>query len=55
MQAGLDGFLAIEKYVLHRRGLFATDRRRHPYSWDLDQETLAEVDRLMEQLEQVLR
>jgi 4-hydroxy-tetrahydrodipicolinate synthase len=51
MQAGLDGFLAIEKYVLHQRGLFATARRRRPYGWSLDDETRAEVDRLLRQLD----
>ncbi|QDU27552.1 L-2-keto-3-deoxyarabonate dehydratase [Anatilimnocola aggregata] len=47
LQAGLDGFLAIEKYILHQRGLFATDLRRRPNSWNLDAETQAEVDRLL--------
>jgi 4-hydroxy-tetrahydrodipicolinate synthase len=47
LQAGLDGFLAIEKYVLNRRGLFTTDRRRAPYAWSLDEETRREVDRLL--------
>lgn len=51
LQAGLDGFLAIEKYVLHRRGLFATDRRRRPNSWRLDQETQHEVERLLDHLQ----
>ena len=55
LQAGLDGFLAIEKYVLHKRGLFATDRRRGPISWQLDDETRDEVDRLLELLEAALR
>ena len=55
LQAGLDGFLAIEKYVLHKRGLFATDRRRGPISWYLDDETRAEVDRLLSLLEAALR
>jgi len=54
MQAGLDGFLAIEKYILHRRGLFASDRRRTPYTWSLDGETRAEVDRLLEYLDRAL-
>jgi 4-hydroxy-tetrahydrodipicolinate synthase len=27
LQAGLDGFLAVEKYILHKKGLFTTDRR----------------------------
>ncbi len=46
MQAGLDGFLAIEKYLLVKRGLFASDRRRQPNAWSLDDETAREVDRL---------
>ncbi len=47
LQAGLDGFLAIEKYILMKRGLFTTDRRREPNSWNLDEETQSEVDRLL--------
>ena len=54
MQAGLDGFLAIEKHIMVQRGLFASDRRRRPYSWTADHETLAEVDRLLLQLQAVL-
>ncbi len=51
LQAGLDGFLAIEKYILWERGLFMTDRRRQPNSWSLDEETRVELDRLMERLD----
>lgn len=47
LQAGLDGFLAIEKYILHQRGIFPNQIRRKPYSWDLDRETAAEIDRLL--------
>ena len=47
LQAGLDGFIAIEKYILHKRGTFATDLRRRPYLYNLDEETRQEVDRLM--------
>ena len=47
LQAGLDGFLAIEKYILCKRGLFTTDRRRQPNGWNLDPETQKEVDRLL--------
>ena len=54
LQAGLDGFLAIEKYVLKRRGLFTTDRRREPFGWSLDDETRGEVDRLLEILDREL-
>lgn len=54
LQAGLDGFLAIEKYLLVKRGLFTTDVRRQPYNWDLDQETASEVDRLFAILQKEL-
>ncbi len=55
LQAGLDGFLAIEKYLLVKRGLFPSERRRTPYAWDLDAETAVEVDRLFAQLQQALK
>ena len=54
LQAGLDGFLAIEKYLMVKRGIFDDDSRREPYAWELDEETRAEVDRLFEHLMQVL-
>lgn len=50
LQAGLDGFLAIEKYILVKRGLFTSDRRREPNSWSLDPETQSEIDRLLAML-----
>lgn len=55
LQAGLDGFLAIEKYIMVQRGLFSLDRRREPNSWNLDSETAAEVDRLLQMLHDLLR
>jgi 4-hydroxy-tetrahydrodipicolinate synthase len=54
LQAGLDGFLAVEKYLMVKRGLFPTARRRKPYGWELDAETAAEVDRLFERMQQAL-
>ncbi len=54
MQAGLDGFLAIEKHLLVKRGLFENTRRRRPYKWEPDKETLAEVDRLFAHLQAIL-
>jgi 4-hydroxy-tetrahydrodipicolinate synthase len=54
LQAGLDGFLAVEKHLLVRRGIFSSARRRKPYSWELDTETAAEVDRLFDCLMRVL-
>ena len=53
-QAGLDGFLAIEKHIMVRRGIFTSARRRQPYSWTADSETLAETDRLLGRLMNVL-
>lgn len=54
MQAGLDGFLAIEKHLLVKRGLMTSLHRRKPYRWELDQETVQEVDRLFHQLQETL-
>ena len=53
LQAGLDGFLAVEKYVLQKRGIFATALRRKPLAWELDKETQAELERLLALLEAV--
>lgn len=50
MQAGLDGFLAVEKYLLQKRGLFDSSRRRGPTGWSLDSETASEIDRLFDRL-----
>ena len=51
LQAGLDGFLAVEKHLMVKRGLFPSARRRRPYGWELDPETAAEVDRLFVHLQ----
>lgn len=50
LQGGLDGFLAIEKYLLKRRGLFINTLQKQPVGWQLDPETTAEVDRLFDRL-----
>ncbi len=55
LQAGLDGFLAVEKYLMVKRGLFPSARRRGPYGWELDPETAAEINRLYDRLQHVLR
>lgn len=54
LQAGLDGFLAVEKYLMVKRGLFASARRRKPYGWELDAETATEIDRLFALLQAAL-
>jgi len=54
MQAGLDGFLAIEKHLMVKRGLFKRANRRRPYKWELDEETQAETDRVFAMLQDQL-
>lgn len=54
MQAGLDGFLAIEKHLLVKRGVMKNSHRRKPYRWELDPETASEVDRLYQRMQQTL-
>ena len=55
LQAGLDGFLAIEKYIMVRRGIFTSAECRQPTSWRLDEETRREVDRLFDLLQTELK
>lgn len=55
LQAGLDGFLAIEKHLLVNRGVFPSVRRRGPYAWELDAETAGEVERLFADLQSALK
>src|SRR5262249_31635789 len=55
LQAGLDGFLAIEKHVLMKRGIFANTIQLPPVTWELDPETRSEVDRLFARLQSVIR
>lgn len=54
LQAGLDGFLAIEKYLMKKRGLFENTLQVQPSGWQLDTETRAEVDRLFTLLQRAL-
>jgi 4-hydroxy-tetrahydrodipicolinate synthase len=54
LQAGLDGFISIEKYILKKRGVFSSDRMRPPFSWSPDSETKEEIDRLLSILEKKL-
>jgi 4-hydroxy-tetrahydrodipicolinate synthase len=54
LQAGLDGFLAIEKYLMHKRGIFPNTLQVQPCGWQLDPETVSEVDRLFNRLQRTL-
>jgi 4-hydroxy-tetrahydrodipicolinate synthase len=50
LQTGLDGFLAVEKYLLHKQGIFPNMLIRGPVAFQLDEETRREVDRLFAKL-----
>lgn len=50
VQGTLDSFLAIEKYLLVKQGVFRNTVVRGPVGYQLDEETRAEVDRLFERL-----
>lgn len=54
LQAGLDGFLAIEKYLMKRRGIFVNTLQVPPVGWVIDAETASEVDRLFDRLQVAL-
>ncbi len=48
IQTSLDGFLAVEKHLLVRQGVFHNEVVRGPRSFVLDEETRSEVDRLFD-------
>ena len=54
IQGGLDGFIVVERYLMHKRGLFPNQVHRGPLSFALDAETCAEIDRLFDLLQDVL-
>ena len=54
IQTSLDSFLAVEKYLLVKRGIFPNALVRGPVGYQLDAETQSEIDRLFDQLQRVL-
>lgn len=50
IQTSLDAFLAVEKYLLVKRGIFKNAIVRGPVGFQLDDETRAEVDTLFDLL-----
>lgn len=52
MVHSLDGYLAIEKYLLYKRGIFKNRLVREPVGFTLDPPALAEIDRLYERLKE---
>lgn len=54
LQTSLDAFLAIEKHLLVRQGIFINTLVRGPVGFELDEETRSEVDRLFDLLMQAV-
>ncbi|MCB1092128.1 MAG: dihydrodipicolinate synthase family protein [Verrucomicrobiae bacterium] len=54
MQTSLDGFLAVEKHLLVRQGIFRNEIVRGPRGFVLDEETRREVDRVFDRLMEAL-
>lgn len=50
IQNTLDAFLAVEKHLLVRQGIFKNTRRRTPVGFVMDDETTKEIDRAFEAL-----
>lgn len=50
LQSSLDGFLAVEKHLLVRQGVFHNEIVRGPRGFVLDEETRQEVDRLFDRM-----
>jgi 4-hydroxy-tetrahydrodipicolinate synthase len=50
MQTSLDGFLAVEKHLLVRQGIFKNTLVRGPVGFKLDAETIREVERQFDRM-----
>lgn len=50
MQTSLDGFLAVEKHLLKRQGIFKNTLVRGPVGFKLDAETIREVERQFDRM-----
>jgi 4-hydroxy-tetrahydrodipicolinate synthase len=54
-QRSLDAFLAVEKHLLVRRGVFKNAHVRGPVGWHLDDATCMEVDAAFDEMQRVIR
>ncbi len=54
LQGGLDGFIAIERYLLTKRGIIPPQTPRAPFTYDLDDQTRSEIDRLFARMQSAL-
>ena len=55
LQHSLDAFLAIEKYLLVKQGIFTSAHVRGPVGYVMDEPTRVEVDRLYELLNRIVK
>lgn len=54
LQGGIDAFITVERYLLHKQGLFPRLIHRGPLGYDLDEVTRQQIDRLFEHLQHAL-
>jgi len=54
LQGGLDGFIAIERYLLTQRGVLPPQTPRAPFTYHLDDQTRSEIDRLFTRMQSSL-
>jgi 4-hydroxy-tetrahydrodipicolinate synthase len=54
LQGGLDGFIAIERYLLTQRGVLPPQLPREPFTYHLDDQTRSEIDRLFARMQSAL-
>lgn len=55
LQTSIDVFVAVEKHLLVRQGVLTSAAVREPRGFELDAETVAEVDRLVDQISEACR
>ena len=48
--SSIDGYVAVEKHLLWRQGVLASTRQREPRGYALDEESIAEIDRLFDRI-----
>jgi len=54
IQGGLDGFIAIERYLLELQNILPPQTPRTPFAYNLDRETRLEINRLYNMLVKIL-
>ena len=55
LQTTLDAYVAVEKYLLVKQGVFKSARQRGPVGFKLDSNLIAEIDRQYYELEKVVK